>query len=133
LYAERTLAGARFVFLRLMGGASYWPYGLERLRALARSGAITLVVVPGEERWDEFLAAWSSVPPETARLLWRYAVEGGPVNAANALRLMAHLLGEGALPDGPLPLPRAGCYRAGAGPLAVDDALAGLEEARPLA
>ena len=39
LYAEKTLAGARLVVLRLLGGKSYWPYGLERLTDMARLAA----------------------------------------------------------------------------------------------
>ena len=36
LYAEKTLCGAKIVVLRLLGGKSYWPYGIERLTELAR-------------------------------------------------------------------------------------------------
>src|ERR687892_806888 len=34
-YVERTLKHARFIAVRLLGGAAYWPYGVERLTALA--------------------------------------------------------------------------------------------------
>ena len=33
LHAGATLGRARLVVVRMMGGAGYWPYGLERLRA----------------------------------------------------------------------------------------------------
>src|SRR5690606_24966430 len=52
LYLEKTVAAAKVVVVRMMGGAGYWPYGLEELRALSRRGGPRLVVVPGEDRWD---------------------------------------------------------------------------------
>jgi hypothetical protein len=36
-YVERTLEQAQFIAVRLLGGEAYWPYGVERLTALARS------------------------------------------------------------------------------------------------
>ncbi|MBN9023114.1 MAG: cobaltochelatase subunit CobN, partial [Rhizobiales bacterium] len=71
LFVEATAARARIVLVRMMGGAGYWTYGLERLRALARAGGPRLVVVPGDDRWDAGLAAYSSEPPDVARRLWR--------------------------------------------------------------
>ncbi|MGA7267255.1 MAG: hypothetical protein WBX21_05815, partial [Aestuariivirga sp.] len=35
LYIERTRATAKLIVLRLLGGASYWSYGLEQIEALA--------------------------------------------------------------------------------------------------
>ncbi len=115
LYADKTLAHARLVLVRLMGGQGYWPYGLERLRALARGGGPRLVVVPGEARWDERLEAFSTVAGEDARLLWRYLSEGGETNAERALALLDHLLGREARPPPPVVLPHAGWYWPGIG------------------
>ena len=61
LYVEKTASAARLVVVRMMGGAGYWPYGLERLRALARAGGPKLIVVPGEDRWDSGLEAFAIV------------------------------------------------------------------------
>src|SRR5215208_2283920 len=33
LYVERTLRNAKIVVLRMLGGESYWPHGVESLRA----------------------------------------------------------------------------------------------------
>ena len=52
LYIEKTVAHAKLVVVRMMGGAGYWPYGLDRLRALARGGGPRLIVVPGDDHWD---------------------------------------------------------------------------------
>src|SRR6185503_11505100 len=41
LYVERTLCQARIVVLRMLGGESYWPHGVESLRADSlRRGAL---------------------------------------------------------------------------------------------
>ena len=34
LYAETMVAEARLVVVRLLGGVSYWPYGVEQIRAI---------------------------------------------------------------------------------------------------
>ncbi len=36
-----------------------------------------LSVIPGEDRWDQSLEAWSTVAVADSRRLWRYLVEGG--------------------------------------------------------
>ena len=33
LYVERTLCDAKIVLLRMLGGESYWPHGVESLRS----------------------------------------------------------------------------------------------------
>jgi cobaltochelatase CobN len=112
LYGERVLARARLVVIRLLGGASYWRYGLDEAVRLARANGTKLVVIPGDAAWDEALAAEGTVPPEAARKLWSYLVEGGSENLAGALRYCAHLIGEGEEPAAATPLPSAGSYRA---------------------
>ena len=52
LYLEKTLSLARLIVLRLLGGASYWPYGLEQIEALAKDNDIKLVVLPGDSQPD---------------------------------------------------------------------------------
>ena len=42
LYVEKTLRQARLIVLRLLGGAGYWPYGLEQIEALADDNDIKL-------------------------------------------------------------------------------------------
>ncbi|HUF44176.1 MAG TPA: cobaltochelatase subunit CobN, partial [Aestuariivirgaceae bacterium] len=51
-YIERTLDGARFIAVRLLGGAAYWPYGVERLTALASERKIPLALLPGGQEFD---------------------------------------------------------------------------------
>ncbi|MDD7908451.1 cobaltochelatase subunit CobN [Pseudovibrio exalbescens] len=118
LYCERTVQGSRLVVLRLLGGAHYWNYGLEQLEMLARRGVIDLAVMPGDDKWDEVLAARSSLPVGVVKRLWRYFVEGGPANVSAALEYAASL--KGLLPGldpnmvaEPRPLPKCGYYASG--------------------
>ena len=50
LYLEQTVAHARCVVLRLLGGLDYWRYGAEELAALCRARGIALAVLPGDGR-----------------------------------------------------------------------------------
>ena len=131
LYAEKTLGRARLIVVRMMGGTGYWPYGLERLRALARAGGPALVVIPGDGQWDAALEPFTTIDGEAARRLWRYLVEGGPANIAHAFAFMVHLIGRGVAPPTPEVLPRAGYYRPGRGPVVFRDL--GLDPERPVA
>ncbi|NRG19049.1 cobaltochelatase subunit CobN [Rhizobiales bacterium] len=121
LYAEQTVQGSRLVLIRLLGGAEYWPYGLDRLTEVARGYGVKLAVVPGDDRWDEDLASRSTVPVAEAKALWRYCVEGGVENLKNALRYASHVLGEADEPLPPKPIPRAGIYYPGLASAGFDE------------
>src|SRR5256886_1215282 len=88
LYIE-TVAGARLVVARLLGGSAYWPYGVERLAETCRVHGIPLALLPGDDKPDAELARLSTLPAASWRRLWRYLAEGGPGNAANFLRYAA--------------------------------------------
>src|ERR1700756_4047570 len=77
LYME-TVARARLVIARLLGGNAYWPYGVERLVETCRAHGIPLALLPGDDKPDAELCEVSTLPPEAIRRLWRYLVEGGP-------------------------------------------------------
>src|SRR5258708_4217908 len=92
LYME-TVARARLVVARLLGGSAYWPYGVERLVETCRAHGIPLALVPGDDKPDPELARLSTLAPGSVRRLWRYLVEGGPANADNLLRYAGSLIG----------------------------------------
>ncbi|MCX5521057.1 cobaltochelatase subunit CobN [Kaistia defluvii] len=131
LYLEKTIAQAKFVFIRMMGGVGYWPYGLEALRALSRAGGPQIAVVPGEDRWDAALEAYTTVAPEIAQKLWRYCAEGGAVNIGRALGYLRHVIGANDAPPEPQVLPEVGFYRPGRG--VVAEALLPRDAGRPVA
>lgn len=92
-YIERTLCHARAVLVRLIGGESYWPYGLAELHALAQRKGIALAVLPADGRPDSRLEALSNVAPETRVRLAALCDAGGAVAAEAALAALAHAAG----------------------------------------
>ena len=84
-YAEQTLAGAKGVLVRLIGGESYWPYGLATLQDLARRRGIALAILPADGREDPRLDDLSTLPASTLRRLQALCDAGGAVAAQAAL------------------------------------------------
>src|SRR3546814_19433077 len=115
LYVEQVVAAAKLVVVRLLGGESYWPYGVEQLHAACRERGIKLAMLPGDEQPDPALATYATLEDEAAFRLWRYCVQGGPANARNFLPSAARLLGPESNWTEPRPLLRAGPYRPGPG------------------
>ena len=112
-YVDTVIAPARLVVLRLLGGRSYWPYGLEQVVAVCREKGVPVVCLPGDDQPDADLAAATTIESQAAHRMWRYFVEGGVDNAANFLRYAASLIGETIEWEEPRPLLRAGLYRPG--------------------
>ncbi len=111
LYAEKTASKARLIVLRLLGGASYWSYGLDRIEAMARERRIPLAVLPGDTHPDPELMGRSTLPLSDCEQLRQYLVTGGMENAASFLTACDNLLNG----TGDAPPPRApsrfGIYR----------------------
>jgi cobaltochelatase CobN len=114
LYVDSVVAEARLVVVRLLGGVSYWPYGVERLTQICRGRAIPVAFLPGDDQPDPVLTSWGTLDPEPTSLLWRYLGEGGPANAEGFLRLAGTLLGRADTPPPPVRLDHAGIYWPGA-------------------
>ncbi|MEM9009573.1 MAG: cobaltochelatase subunit CobN, partial [Cyanobacteria bacterium P01_F01_bin.86] len=88
-YVDSVLSKAKVIVVRLLGGRSYWSYGLERLREIAEFYDISLVVLPGDDRPDPVLCSLGTVPLTVADKLWHYFVEGGAENLAYGLQYLA--------------------------------------------
>ena len=84
-YMEQTLLGAKAILIRLIGGVSYWAYGLHQVQMLAESNGIALAVLPADGRPDAQLASISTVPSSTLERLNHLCNEGGAVAAQAAL------------------------------------------------
>jgi cobaltochelatase CobN len=115
LYLEKTLSLARLIVLRLLGGASYWPYGLEQIEALAKDNDIRLVVLPGDSQPDPDLTSRSNLPLQDCERLRQYLVGGGHFNAAKFLGYCQHLLEETEIPPPAEAPPSNGVYRSTTG------------------
>ena len=133
LYLERVAAHARLIMVRLLGGRSYWSYGIDQLAGLARERGILLACLPGDDRPDPELEALSTLPAAEARRLWRYLVEGGLDNAEQALRFAASLLGRPLAWREPRALPHAGLYHPDLPQPDLPGLLAGWRDGRPRA
>ncbi len=82
LYTEQTLAQSKLIIVRLLGGKSYWPYGVERLLELDAK----IVFLPGGTEPDAVLTALSTVPASDCEILRQHLAHGGPENALNFWR-----------------------------------------------
>ncbi|MEC5323104.1 cobaltochelatase subunit CobN [Aurantimonas sp. A3-2-R12] len=114
VYVERTLRHAKLVVVRLLGGAAYWPYGLDALLANAQAAGAKLAVVPGDDKPDEGLDHYTTIPIAERDRLWRYLVEGGAANAGKFLEGCGAILGGGEWPAEAQPLLKAGVLEIGA-------------------
>jgi cobaltochelatase CobN len=110
LYAERVVGAARLVLVRLLGGVSYWPYGVEALAALCRERRIPLGFLPGDDKLDPELTSWGTLDSAATTALWRCLIEGGPGNAERFLVKAASLLRQGEEPGPARPFSPAGLY-----------------------
>lgn len=119
-YAEQTLSGAKAVLVRLIGGESYWPYGLATLQELAWRKGLALAVLPADGRPDPRLDDLSTLPVSTLRRLQTLCETGGAVAAQAALAQLALAAGLPARPvTGAKTIPSTGFYRPGDGIVAA--------------
>ncbi|MGL4487969.1 MAG: cobaltochelatase subunit CobN, partial [Rhizobiaceae bacterium] len=112
-WIERTGKHAKLIIVRLLGGESYWPYGLEALHAAAVQHGIKLAVLPGDDKADPALARFCTVDQNHCAALWSYLIEGGLQNAELFLGYAKFLIEGGEAPAAASPLLKAGLYKAG--------------------
>ncbi len=115
LHIEHCAAKSRLVIARILGGASYWKYGLEQYAAHLHSAGVPFAALPGDDKPDAELRDLSTVSEEDYQALWGYLVEGGPENSACLLAYARAMLEGTEKPSGAKPLLRAGLYWPGAG------------------
>ena len=115
VYAEKTLTKSRLIVVRVLGGESYWSYGLEKLLETALDHDIKLVVLPGDDKPDPGLMRFCTADASICDRFWAYLKEGGPQNAQNFLEFGRFLLEGGEEPPEPVPLLKAGLWWPGEG------------------
>ncbi|MBQ4805966.1 cobaltochelatase subunit CobN [Phaeobacter sp. HS012] len=119
VYAEQTLEGAKGILVRLIGGESYWSYGLATLQDMARRKGIALAILPADGREDPRLDELSTLPVSTLRRLQHLCDSGGAVAAQAALAQLSLAAGLYAGPvTGLKSVPQYGCYDPDRGVLA---------------
>src|SRR5215470_11099234 len=88
----KTVAGARLVIARLLGGSAYWPYGVERLVATCREVGIAPALLRAGLYWpdralpnlDDIAAQWDGSNGVVPIVFYRALVQSGntaPVDA----------------------------------------------------
>jgi cobaltochelatase CobN len=118
-YIERTLPHAKGILVRLIGGESYWQYGVTTLHQLAKERGIALAVLPADGRDDDRLDAFSTVPVSTLRRLKALCDAGGALAAQVAIAQLALASGLYAGPVfGQTEIPAMGFYDPEQGALA---------------
>lgn len=110
IYVEDVVAHAKLVVLRLLGGVSYWSYGVEKITECCRKNNILLAVLPGDDQPDEELTALNTVSRDVAHRLWQYLVQGGGDNYGNFLNYAHFLLDRKTAWKEPKLLMKAGIY-----------------------
>ncbi|MGK7911057.1 MAG: cobaltochelatase subunit CobN [Synechococcus sp.] len=89
-YADDVLSKAKAIAIRLLGGQSYWSYGLEVVKELVQNTGATLIVLPGDDRPDLDLMSQSTLGLSDVDRLWKYFLEGGVRNIAAGLQAIAN-------------------------------------------
>ena len=109
-YVERTARHAKLIVVRIIGGESYWPYGLEALHACAVNHNVQLAVLPGDDKPDPGLDRFSTVSRQDRDALWHYLLEGGVQNALRFLDYCGSLIDGKDKPQEAAPLLKAGLW-----------------------
>ncbi|EYD73972.1 CobN component of cobalt chelatase involved in B12 biosynthesis [Rubellimicrobium mesophilum DSM 19309] len=85
LHLAQCASRSRMVVARILGGQSYWPYGLAQYSAALHARGIPFVALPGDDKPDAELRALSTVSDTDYAALWSHLVEGGLENARRFL------------------------------------------------
>jgi len=110
LWCEDTLAHARLIVIRLIGGSAYWPYGCDEIEMLARQKSIPLAFLPGDATPDPVLLARSTIPEPDWYALHKLFLAGGPDNADAILSAFRALASHHPLANAPNPFPAFGFW-----------------------
>ncbi len=110
VYGEAMVKKAKLVVVRLLGGKSYWDYGVETLFAIASETGTKLAFLPGDDKPDPVLLEYSTLPADQCRRLWSYLIEGGPQNSESFIKYCHFLIDALEEPGEPVPLLKAGLW-----------------------
>jgi cobaltochelatase CobN len=141
-FVDDLLDGARVVLCRILGGRRGWPVGFDLLRAACAERKLPLLALGGELEPDAEMTGLSLAPAGAVAQAGEYLRHGDVENVEQLLRFLADtflLDGYGFAPPRELPdlgvyIPAGGPASAGSpgiGDVALDDALARHDAARP--
>ena len=121
LYVEDIISKAKLVIIRIIGGVSYWPYGIEQISGICGERDISLAVVPGDDQPDLELMDYSTLLRNEVEQIWRYLLHGGIQNSYSLLNYCSSLLDNKVEWSEPKPLLRAGIYWPGLDTPSIED------------
>ncbi|EFL90689.1 cobaltochelatase subunit CobN [Ahrensia sp. R2A130] len=113
-WCENTVATSKLVIVRVLGGASYFAYGLDAIYSACRANGVEMIALPGDDKPDPSLDRFNTVPDEVRLGLWQLLMQGGPANFTGFLDA-TKAIAAGTTPRiaEPQPLLKAGVYCAG--------------------
>lgn len=122
LYEDAVLSKARIILVSLLGGETYWPYGVEQLQLLARQKNIQLIFMPGDDQSDNALIVKSTADKDWVTLLWQYLRGGGQQNLLSFYHFLGQHFFDLTLPYSmPEALPDCFIYDKSRGQITLDD------------
>ena len=131
-FVDEMLDGARVVLCRILGGRRGWPDGFDLLRARCEERGIALLALGGEIEPDAEMTALSLAPTGAVAQAGEYLRHGDVGNFAQLLRFLADtFLLEGHGFEPPREVPDLGVYVPGVGDVAIEEAFARHDAARP--
>lgn len=83
LYEHCVLRYAKLIIVSVLGGLSYWEYGIDQLQQLVLRTGASLVLVPGDDQPDSELRERSNCTDQSLLRIWKYLRFGGLRNASN--------------------------------------------------
>lgn len=93
LYRDKVIDHASIVVVSLLGGESYWQYGVEQLQEWAKQSSPAsprqLIIVPGDDTPDEELFSISTTSTQETIKVWRFLREGGTINHRHLYHFLA--------------------------------------------
>ena len=134
LYVQKVISHARFVCVRVLGGKTYWPYGVSEIVQACRKNGAKLAMIPGDSKPDFDLEGLSNIADADRQQLWDYLQEGGRSNLRSFLRHAAWLIGQADSPAPPaVPLPNVGLYWPNGAPDSLEELKCSWKADRPVA
>src|SRR5919201_4271846 len=129
---EDVLDGARVVLCRILGGRRGWPEGLDLLVDGCRARGAVLLALGGEAEPDAEMTTLAVAPAGAVDQAGEYLRHGDVGNVEQLLRFLADtFLLEGHGFEPPHEVADLGVYVPGRGDVALDEALASHDPARP--
>ncbi|MEM7197834.1 MAG: cobaltochelatase subunit CobN, partial [Pseudomonadota bacterium] len=90
LYVESIIAHAKIIIVRCLGGRSYWTYGIDEIHRHCKAQNKILLLLPGDNRFDEELHALSLCEEREYHIIWQYFYHGGAQNFNHVITWCNH-------------------------------------------